>query len=204
MGRPMLKVAGTTAGMLLGAVLPLGVLATPALARPIICDEGHVVIKTWDIAKHNRLTHLSGRIRIDPGATFSNTVTRSHQHTYGSGIETSLEASASANGIIASAEVKAGVKLQKSGSWTTRKDITRTWSMTNRGHHSQVWVLYSGTKTVTGQYRRKQCVNHGMDWNTTHGGWRSWTYEEQGAVKCPSSARRIGSLPWLALRARGC
>jgi hypothetical protein len=102
-------------------------------------------------------------------------------YTVGASVTATAGGKVSASVAIASLEEHVDLELQVSGSYTNKKAESITYTLDK----DDTYIIYSGTRKVTGKYTRWECVSGG-GWKKTgqHGNAVSWTDEREGGVRC--------------------
>ncbi|MCW2605526.1 MAG: hypothetical protein JWO60_219 [Frankiales bacterium] len=182
----------------------LAVTATPAQAYVPLCEQGRTTYSILTSVRSAQVTHVAD-VQLAPGSVYSQTRSISVSKVVTAGAEVYGEATAEAGAVLAKAQVKAGVKLQASGSHTRTSAYSRTWSLgRNNTSGNQRYALFGGTTQYAGQYQAKTCVNPRTGaYRTRTGTWHSWTVFADGTAKCGA---RTGAtaLQLAALRRIGC
>jgi hypothetical protein len=137
------------------------------------------VKKTWVITHATVLENYTGGVATKEfTAEKVNEVSASASATEGEKL--------SANVIIADLEGNVELSLQLAGSHTSTHSETISYQLSKNG----TYVIYSGTKKVTGNYTRYKCVSTKTDilphWvkNGQRGTAKSWTTKVEGGVRC--------------------
>jgi hypothetical protein len=146
------------------------------------------------------ITHAQ-RARVPRGANFTRSVTMTKQTVLEASMSGTVTASADAGAFFAKASVEASVTVAGRGEKTSSRSVTEEFNIpkTNR---DRVFVFYSGVDTFAFRTHKRVC-NRGT--HDSYGRLSSFNpVVETGAVQCPSSRYRRGSIPWQVARGAGC
>lgn len=146
------------------------------------------------------MTHAERR-RIPAGVAFSRSVTMAKQTVIEASIKASTTVSADAGAFFAKASVEASVEVAAKGSKTTSESITETFSVP-RARRDRVFVFYTGVDTFRFRVHKRICS---MGQHDYYGRLKSFNpITESGAVLCPHSRYRKGSIPYQITINAGC
>ncbi|MFI8178980.1 hypothetical protein OG539_26765 [Actinacidiphila glaucinigra] len=163
------------AGSLLAAV-PAG---SAGAAEPI-CNPGKHRFTWTDVSKQWVVTHKA-QIENYTGGTASRTYTAKKITKVAASVKATVGAKVGANIAIASIEEHVDLELQLSGEHTRESSVSVSYKFTKDGDY----IIYSGTRKVSGYYTYWRC-DRGTKWVKTgqYGKTQSWTLEVDGGVRC--------------------
>ncbi|QIQ06522.1 hypothetical protein [Streptomyces liangshanensis] len=132
-------------------------------------------------------------VNVAAGTTHTQSVTLTHSATATTQTSTNVSTKVGFK-LFASAEVSAGFSLVKTKSSTDSWSNTMTWNFTAPGRY----ILYKGTRSVTGRYENYRCWKTGPTapipgvymWQiysptgTEFGTYSAYSGEESGTVRC--------------------
>ncbi|MFJ4277737.1 hypothetical protein [Streptomyces massasporeus] len=169
----------TVASVVLGPV-------TVASAAPIVCEPGYKHATWSQVSKKWKVTHAK-QINIPAGSTGTHSKSATYRSTATSGREVTAGASYSAAWVISSLDANVAGTLSKAGEKTKESNETVTVNFNKTG----TYVIFSGTKKVSGNYKAKTCNSRGTGWTKTgYGKARSWIVPAEGGVKCTEKPKK--------------
>ncbi|WP_193611189.1 hypothetical protein [Nocardioides lijunqiniae] len=209
----MKTLSGLAAAMLTLALAVVGnVVATTAPAQAATGAMRPCRISDWDGGKSKTfrqitlkksrfgMTHAVRR-RIPAGVGFTRKVELTKIDVLSASLEASATVKADAGAFFAKASVEAGVKVGAAGSKTTSKSVTETFDVAS-AKRDRLFVFYAGYQTF-GFRAHKRICNHGQ--HDSYGQLRSFdVIDESGAVLCPASRYKKGSVKYQIARKGGC
>jgi hypothetical protein len=152
--------------------------------------------------KHSsfQMTHAERR-RIPRRVGFSRQVTMAKQTVVSASIEASASVKADAGAFFAKASVEAGLKVAAGGSSTKSTSITETFTVP-KARRDRLFVFYTGVDTFRFRVHKRVCSNGQHD---SFGTLKSFnSIKESGAVLCPHSRYRKGSIRYQVTLKAGC
>ncbi|WP_406119939.1 hypothetical protein [Streptomyces sp. NBC_00989] len=168
--------AALVTGMTTSALV--AVPATQASAVNHCTANSHKI--TWaKVAKPWAVTHRKV-IENYTGGTVTKTYSVETVLTIGSSVTFTAGAKVKADAILESLEATADLQLQVSGSYTNKHAESISYKLSKNG----TYVIYSGTRKVTGNWTRWACDGIGYIKTGQHGKAQSWTDEVDGGVRC--------------------
>lgn len=146
------------------------------------------------------MTHAERR-RIPARVDFSRSVTMIKQTVVEASIKATATVKADAGAFFAKASVEAGLEVAARGAKTTTESITETFTIP-RARKARVYVFYTGVDTFAFRVHKRICS---MGQHDYYGTLRSFNrIKESGAVLCPHSRYRKGSIPYQVTVKAGC
>lgn len=164
-------------------------------------DGGSRVFRRISLKKQAfAMTHAERR-RIPGGVAFSRQVTMSKQTVVEASIKASSTVSADAGAFFAKASVEASIEVAARGSKTSSESITETFTVP-QAPRARVFVFYTGVDTFAFRVHKRICS---MGQHDYYGTLRSFNkIKESGAVLCPHTRYRRGSIPYQVTMNAGC
>ena len=148
-----------------------------------------------------KMTHAE-RKRIPAGVAWSRSVTMSTTTVIAASLEGSSTVKADAGAFFAKASVEATVKVAANGSRTSADSTTETFTVP-KSTVDRVFVFYTGNDVFTFRAHKRLCNRQGQD--DYYGDPNSWNViDESGAVRCPHTRYRVGSIPYQVTLNAGC
>lgn len=172
------------------------------LCRMSDWDNGGSKVFRQITLKHSafQMTHAERR-RIPANVEFSNSVTMSKQTLVEASIKATATVKADAGAFFAKASVEAGLEVAGKGSTTKTTSVTDTFTVP-RAKKQRVFVFYSGVDTFRFQAHKRICSMGQHDYYGTLSSFNS--IPESGAVQCPHSRYKKGSIPYQVALGAGC
>jgi len=209
MNNPRTRKSTLAMASLLAASSLLVVPAGPATAdtgemRACTTEErrdGYVMRSVALTHKAFQMTHAE-RKRIPAGVGWSRSVTMSTTKVIAASIGGSATVKADAGAFFAKASVEATVSVATNGSKTSADSTTETFTVP-KASFDRVFVFYTGNDVFAFRAHKRKCNLGGQDdyW----GNLTSWNViDESGAVRCPHSRYRKGSIPYQVTLGAGC
>ncbi|MFJ5303606.1 hypothetical protein [Streptomyces sp. NPDC088350] len=126
------------------------------------------------------LGQIQDRIENCTGGTVTKTYSVEKIYVIGASVTFTAGAEFTEEAVLASMEESADLHLQVSGSHTNKHAESITYTL----NKNDTYVLYAGTRKVTGNWRRSKC--EGRFWYGTgqYDKAQSWTEEVDGGVRC--------------------
>jgi hypothetical protein len=153
--------------------------------------------------KHSafKMTHAV-RKRIPAGVRFSRAVTLETTTVIGASLSASATVKADAGAFFAKASVEASVSLAGNFEKTTKETTSEKFTVP-KANKQRVFVFYSGNDTFRLRAHKRTCGRDGQ--NDYFGTLRSWNViEETGAVQCPHTRYKKGSISHQVTLNAGC
>lgn len=146
------------------------------------------------------MTHAERR-RIPAGVGFSRQVTMTKQTVVSASIKATTTVKADAGAFFAKASAEAGLEVAGSGSKTTTSSVTETFTVPE-ADQDRLFVFYTGVDTFAFRLHRRVCS---MGQHDNYGRLTSFNpIRESGAVRCPHSRYKPGSIPFQVATKAGC
>jgi hypothetical protein len=146
------------------------------------------------------MTHAERR-RIPKGVGFSRQVTMAKQSVVTASIKATATVKADAGAFFAKASVEAGLEVAGSGSKTTSSSVTETFTVP-KAKRDRLFVFYTGVDTFRFRVHKRVCSQGQHDY---YGRLTSFNeIKESGAVLCPHSRYRKGSISYQVALKAGC
>ncbi|WP_262057428.1 hypothetical protein [Streptomyces sp. STR69] len=167
-----------SAALVTGMTTSVLVAAPATQASAVNHCTGHKI--TWaKVTKPWAITHRKV-IENYTGGTVTKTYSVEKVLMIGASVTYTAGAKISAEVLIASLEGSASLQLQASGSYTNKHSESITYTLKQNG----TYVIYSGTRKVSGNWTRWAC--DGIGWVKTgqRGKAQSWTDQVDGGVRC--------------------
>ena len=159
----------------------VAVPATQASAVNHCTANAHKI--TWaKVAKPWAVTHRKV-IENYTGGTVTKTYSVEKVLTIGASVTYTAGAKISADVVVVSLEGSASLQLQASGSYTNKHSESITYTLKKNG----TYVIYSGTRKVTGNWTRWVCNGIGYVKTGQYGKAQSWTDAVDGGVRCDAT-----------------
>lgn len=147
------------------------------------------------------MTHAE-RKRVPKGTTFSQSVTMSKQRVIEASIKATATVKADAGAFFAKASVEAGIEVAGRYQSTTSTSVTETFTI-HPSKKRRVFVFYSGVDTFAFKVHKRVCNLGGQkDYYGKLGSFNE--IRETGAVRCPHSRYKKGSIPYQVTLGAGC
>ncbi|MFG2966700.1 MULTISPECIES: hypothetical protein [unclassified Streptomyces] len=169
----------------MSAALSAGVMASALVVVPatqasavVNCTGKHKF--TWSsVKKPWAITHRK-IIENYTGGTVTKTYSVEKILVIGASVTFSIGEKVKEDAVLVSLEESSDFQLQASGSYTSKHSESITYKLTK----NDTYVLYAGTRKVSGNWTRYEC--EGTHWFKTGqaGKAQSWTNEVEGGVRC--------------------
>lgn len=174
------RLAALAATVGVAASLLSAVPAAAAPSGPMICDSGSMALKWSSVSKKWVVTHAQMVENFTDGPV-TKKVSAKKVNTVRSQVEKQGGGSVGADFAIVKLGVEVKVHLQKNKRVTNQRSESIKYKLTRKG----AYVLYSGTKKVSGYYTAYRC-DGGTKWIKTgqYGKAQSWTVPVEGGVRC--------------------
>lgn len=190
-----------------GSVLVLTSPAQAATGKMRLCrmsdwDDGKSKTFRQIKLKHTafEMTHAERR-RIPRGVGFSRQVTMTKQTVVTASIEASATVKADAGAFFAKASVEAGLRVAAEKADTGTRSITETFTVP-KAKRDRLFVFYTGVDTFRFRVHKRVCAHGQHDYYGTLGSFNS--IKESGAVLCPHTRYRKGSIRYQVTLKAGC
>lgn len=164
-------------------------------------QNGKVMRRVTLKRKAFQMTHAE-RKRIPPRTEFSRAVTMATTKIVEASIKAHATVKADAGAFFAKASAEAGIEVAGRYQKTTSESITETFTI-KPAKKKRLFVFYSGVDTFAFKAHKRKCSKAGQQ---DYFGKLSSFNEivETGAVQCPSSRHKKGSIPYQVTTAAGC
>lgn len=147
------------------------------------------------------MTHAE-RKRIPKGTTFQQAVTMSKQRVVEASIKATATVKADAGAFFAKASVEAGIEVAGRFAQTTSTSVTETFTI-HPSKKRRLYVFYSGVDTFAFRVHKRVCNMGGQ--KDYQGKLSSFNeIRETGAVRCPHTRYKKGSIPYQVTLGAGC
>jgi hypothetical protein len=185
-----------------GPVAPAG--ATTGEMHVCTTDEirnGKVMRAITLKRKAFSMTHAE-RKRIPRRTTFSQSVTMAKQRVVEASIKATATVKADAGVFFAKASVEAGIEVAGRYQETTSTSVTETFTI-HPSKKRRLFVFYSGVDTFGFRVHKRVCNMGGQkDYFGRLGSFNE--IRETGAVRCPHTRYKKGSIPYQVTLGAGC
>ena len=148
-----------------------------------------------------KMTHAT-RKRIPARTEFSRAVAMTKRDVVEASIKATATVKAEAGAFFAKASVEAGLEVAGRYEHTTETTVTDTFRI-NPARRQRVYVFYSGVDTFAFKAHLRKCNRQGQQ--DYYGRLSSFNeIDETGAVLCPHSRYRKGSISYQVTTKAGC
>ncbi|WP_148613584.1 hypothetical protein [Nocardioides rubriscoriae] len=148
-----------------------------------------------------KMTHATRR-RIPADVVFSHAVSMTKQNVVEASIKATAKVKAEAGAFFAKAEVEAGIELAGRYQHTSTTSVTDTFTLP-ASSKERVFVFYDGVDLFQMRAHLRTCDRSGQ--NDYYGNLTTFNpIDESGAVQCPHTRYRKGTISYQVSLGAGC